>query len=41
MREKPVSSLSQRKSAAKRLFDSVLAKTQIFLNEPRWEEIRK
>ena len=28
-------------SVAKRLFDSVLAKNQIFVNEARWEEIRK
>ena len=33
MREKFVSSLSQRKSVAKPLFDSVLAKNQFFLNE--------
>ena len=33
MREKLVSSLCQRKNVAKRLFDSVLAKNQIFLNE--------
>ena len=29
------------KSVAKRLFDSVLAKNQIFLNEARCEVIRK
>ena len=39
MREKPVSSLCQRKSVAKRLFDSVLAKNQIFVNEARWERL--
>ena len=33
MREKVVSSLCQRKSVAKRSFDSVLAKNQSFLNE--------
>ena len=33
MREILVSSLCQRTSVAKRLFDSVLAKNQIFLNE--------
>ena len=33
MREQLVSSLCQRKTFAKRLFDSVLAKNQIFLNE--------
>ena len=32
MREKLVSSSCQRKSVAKRLFDSVLAKNQIFLS---------
>ena len=41
MREKLVSSLCQRKSVAKRLFDSVLAKNQISVNEARWEDIRK
>ena len=29
------------KDVAKRLFDSVLAKNHIFLNEARWNEIRK
>ena len=33
MREKLVSSLCQRKCVAKSLFDSVLPKNQIFLNE--------
>ena len=40
MREKLFSSLRQRKSMSKRLFD-YLAKNQIFLNEARWDEIRK
>ena len=39
MREKLVSSLCQRKSAAKRLFDSVLAKNQFFINEADWRRL--
>ena len=31
--------LCQQKSVAKRLFDSVLAKNQIFLNEAKWERL--
>ena len=31
----------QRKSDAKRLFDSVLAKNHIFLNEAKWARVRK
>ena len=43
MCEKLVSKLSlcQRKSVAKRLLDSVLAKSQIFLNETRWARLEK
>ena len=38
LREQLVS-LCQRKSVAKRLFDSVLAENHIFLNEARWARL--